>query len=184
MVSLLTQHTGVEIINNIIYRYGDFKNEYFALPKPPTYNYYWPLRFHASYVDKTVLDRTAPSFLLNGARNNKHSIKSLVSSNAFQLVILRDPVAYFSEVFDHTGISKLMGLISDSKDVFEEFSKDPLSNIDKILNYTNKFQSKFHLLKNGKFSLMCIQRADISLTGHFIDRRFLEDTYLIGRFPN
>lgn len=60
-----------------MYRYGDLNELDFALPKQKTYDFYWPLHFNPSFVDKTYLNSTAPNMLIN-ARYSPDSMASFM----------------------------------------------------------------------------------------------------------
>ena len=60
-----------------MYRYGDLNELDFALPKQRTYDFYWPLHFNPSFVDKTYLNATAPNMLIN-ARYSPDSMASFM----------------------------------------------------------------------------------------------------------
>ena len=48
-----------------MYRYGDLNDLDFALPKQRIYDFYWPLHFNPSFVDKKYLNFTSPNMLIN-----------------------------------------------------------------------------------------------------------------------
>uniref|UniRef100_A0A7M5VGE9 Uncharacterized protein n=1 Tax=Clytia hemisphaerica TaxID=252671 RepID=A0A7M5VGE9_9CNID len=138
-----------QILNNIFYRYGDFNNLYFALPKAPTFEYYWPLRFNPSFVDKLLMHQSKPNFIVNSARNSQGKLRGMLSSKTLFLTMLRDPVEHFRDIYEKIDMSKHMKSIHNSDiENFKEFIERPLANIDQILNTTKKFYPQFHLLKN------------------------------------
>ena len=65
MVLLKTHRAGGGTLANIIYRYGDLNDLEFALPKHGTYDFYWPLHFNPSFVDKQFLNSSSPNLLIN-----------------------------------------------------------------------------------------------------------------------
>ena len=157
-IALLHLHqTGNHIINNIFYRYGDYNNLYFALPKAPIFQYHWPLRFNPSYVDKTLLHRSKANFILNAGRNNEAKLRGMLSSKTRYLALLRDPVSHFRDIYSFTKMTERMRLISpnhtDSEN-FLFFTMNPLKSIDLVLNATQQFDPLFHLLKNRKKPLL------------------------------
>ena len=77
MVLLKTHRSGSGTLANIMYRYGDLNELDFALPKQRTYDFYWPLHFNPSFVDKTYLNSTAPNMLIN-ARYSADSMASFM----------------------------------------------------------------------------------------------------------
>ena len=65
-VALLKTHrAGGGTLANIIYRYGDLNDLEFALPKHGSYDFYWPLHFNPSFVDKQYLNSSSPNLLIN-----------------------------------------------------------------------------------------------------------------------
>jgi len=145
--------TGNHIVSNIFYRYGDYNNLYFALPKAPVFQYHWPLRFNPSYVDKSLLHRSKANFILSAGRNNEPKLRGMLSSKTLYLAMLRDPVDHFRDIYTFTRMKQQMQLVSpnctDSEN-FQTFMKDPLKAIDIVFNMTQKFDPLFHLLKNRK----------------------------------
>lgn len=77
LVLLRTHRTGSGTLANILYRYGDLNDLDFALPKQKSYDFYWPLHFNPSYVDKKYLNSTAPNLLIN-ARYSPDTIASFM----------------------------------------------------------------------------------------------------------
>ena len=146
--------TGNQIINNILYRYGDLNNIDFALPKAPVFQYYWPLRFNPSFVDNSLNDKRKPELLINPARNNPSGFGGFLSPKTFQLAIIRNPIHHFRSIYELSGANRYMRMLySNNTDTrnFIEFTQKPLQNIDKILNHTKRFEPALHLLKNRKF---------------------------------
>ena len=48
-----------------MYRYGDLNQLTFALPKTSTFQQYWPLKFHPSFVDTSLTFSTHADMLIN-----------------------------------------------------------------------------------------------------------------------
>ena len=65
VVLLKTHRAGGGTLANIIYRYGDLNDLEFALPKHGSYDFYWPLHFNPSFVDKQYLNSSSPNLLIN-----------------------------------------------------------------------------------------------------------------------
>lgn len=104
-----------------------------------------------------MVDKTPPNFLINGARNNKRLMQTFMSTSAVYLAILRNPIEHFRAVYYFTDVSYFMGKMSNGRrnaeEMFEDFSHNPMQHINAIINSTNEFQPKFHLLKNGSLSM-------------------------------
>ena len=84
---LKTHRSGSGTLANILYRYGDLNELDFALPKQKTYDFYWPLHFNPSFVDKTYLNSTAPNFLIN-ARHSPDSMESFMPKVGMKVIDL------------------------------------------------------------------------------------------------
>ena len=54
-----------DAITNIMYRYGVLNQLTFALPKKSTFQEYWPLRFHPSFVDNSLTFSSHVDMLVN-----------------------------------------------------------------------------------------------------------------------
>lgn len=54
-----------DAITNIMYRYGDLNELTFALPKKSTFQQYWPLKFHPSFVDTSLTFSPHVDMLIN-----------------------------------------------------------------------------------------------------------------------
>ena len=78
VVFLRTHRSGSRTIANIMYRYGDLNDLGFALPKQKSYDFYWPLLFNPSFVDKKYLNVTPPNLLIN-ARYSPDTMASFMS---------------------------------------------------------------------------------------------------------
>lgn len=78
VVLLRTHRSGSSTIANIMYRYGDLNDLEFALPKQKSYDFYWPLNFNPSFVDKKYLNLTPPDLLIN-ARYSPDTMTSFMS---------------------------------------------------------------------------------------------------------
>ena len=76
--------------------------------------------------------------------------------------MLRDPVDHYRDIYELSGANKFMRILfprnNETDDVdtrnFVEFTRNPLKNIDQILNVTKRFEPALHLLKNRKFILI------------------------------
>lgn len=77
-VLLRTHRSGSGTLANVIYRYGDLNDLEFALPKQRSYDFYWPLHFNPSFVDKAYLNSTPPNLLVN-ARYSPDTMTSFMS---------------------------------------------------------------------------------------------------------
>ncbi|XP_057309669.1 uncharacterized protein LOC130647730 [Hydractinia symbiolongicarpus] len=150
LVFLRSHRTGSHTISNIFYRYGDHNNLFFALPNAPTFQYYWPLRFHHSYIAKNLLNKAAPNFMINVARNSKHNIHSAVAKNAVKIAVVRNPVTHFQSIYEYVDVSFFMRDINTNTSQFSDFVQNPAMYIRKIMNTSNMFDPVFHLLKNGQ----------------------------------
>lgn len=78
VVLLRSHRSGSSTIANIMYRYGDLNDLEFALPKQKSYDFYWPLNFNPSFVDKKYLNLTPPDLLIN-ARYSPDTMTSFMS---------------------------------------------------------------------------------------------------------
>ena len=87
VVLLKTHCTGGNALANILYRYGDLNELNFALPKHQSYEYFWPLHFHTSFVDANFLNSTLPNMLLN-ARYSDETMKTLMKVSLWVLILL------------------------------------------------------------------------------------------------
>jgi len=67
-----------------MYRYGDLNELDFALPKQRTYDFYWPLHFNPSFVDKKYLNAT-PNLLIN-ARYSPDTIESFMPKVGIKVI--------------------------------------------------------------------------------------------------
>lgn len=151
IVFLRSHRTGSHTIANIFYRYGSNKNLFYALPNFSNFQYYWPLRFHHSHVDKSFLRKGLPDFLINIARNDFNRIKAF-AKETFTVTIMRNPVEHFQSVYDYIDMEFFMKQLSNSTDLFSVFSANPGKYIEKIINETRTFDPLFHLLTNGKYN--------------------------------
>ena len=99
-------------------------------------------------------DKEKPELLINPARNNPNGFGGFVSTKTFQLAIIRDPVKHFRSIYELSGANRYMRSLylneTDARN-FIEFTRKPLWNIDRILNFTKRFEPALHLLKNRKF---------------------------------
>ena len=150
IVFLRSHRTGSHTVGNIFYRYGENNNLYFGLPHAPNFQYYWPLRFHHSYVDKKLI-QSSPNLLINIARNNIEGIRSFAAKETYNIAVVRHPVPHFQSIYDYIDMSYFMEALSNDTNLFEEFAKDPGEGLKKVVNHTKVFDPMFHLLKNGMF---------------------------------
>ncbi|KAK3738644.1 hypothetical protein QZH41_001792 [Actinostola sp. cb2023] len=124
LVLLKTHRTGSSTLANILYRYGDLNNLDFALPKESTYEYYWPVSFNPSFIDKQYMNTSRPVKMLVNARLHRTSMALWKGKGAFMITVLRDPVSHFESSFYSNHLDSLFGL-QNSSDPLHQFLQSP-----------------------------------------------------------
>ncbi|XP_012562287.2 galactosylceramide sulfotransferase isoform X1 [Hydra vulgaris] len=170
LVYLRSHRTGSQTLSNIFYRYGELNNLYFALPNAPTFKHYWPLRFHHSHVDKSLINKVAPNFLIDVARTQVSRIKSFVSRETVFIGVVRNPIDHFQSLYDYMDISYFMALISNGTDLFSEFASNPLEKTSQFVNKTKKYEPIFDLIKNPQLYDLGFEKKDYKTK---LDLKFL-----------
>lgn len=90
LVLIRTHRSGGSTLANLLYRYGDLNDLEFALPKQRSYDFYWPLHFNPSFVEKKYLNSTPPNLLINArySPDTMASFMSKVTVNNYYFIIL------------------------------------------------------------------------------------------------
>ena len=114
---LKTHKTGSSTMSNIFFRYGDFRNLAFVLPKFVLFE--WPERFQVSFA--VPLQTRRPNILCSHTRFNKKPMNWLFpKATSKYITILRNPVENFDSTFRymHLGVRLGMGNKPDSLQKF------------------------------------------------------------------
>ncbi|EDO27378.1 predicted protein [Nematostella vectensis] len=127
IILVKTHRTGTSTLANILYRAGDLNNLQFALPKRKTYEFYWPLRFNPSFVDKQYLNASRPNLLINA--KYEQSAMSMMIGKFFDLGLMHK---YFSD--DHV-INSTMAELSKALDLvlISEYFDESLVLLTRLL---------------------------------------------------
>ncbi|XP_067051349.1 galactose-3-O-sulfotransferase 2-like isoform X2 [Acropora muricata] len=148
VVLLRTHRSGSSTIANIMYRYGDLNDLEFALPKQKSYDFYWPLNFNPSFVDKKYLNLTPPDLLIN-ARYSPDTMTSFMSKDSYFVTIIRKPSSHFESVFNGYQIDTLLGMYNVS-DPLDEFLSKPRQYLLQYLKEKPRFDMNLNMAKNGQ----------------------------------
>ncbi|XP_029213013.1 galactose-3-O-sulfotransferase 2-like isoform X2 [Acropora millepora] len=148
VVLLRTHRSGSSTIANIMYRYGDLNDLEFALPKQKSYDFYWPLNFNPSFVDKKYLNLTPPDLLIN-ARYSPDTMTSFMSKDSYFVTIIRKPSSHFESVFNGYQIDTLLGMYNVS-DPLDEFLSKPRHYLLQYLKEKPRFDMNLNMAKNGQ----------------------------------
>ncbi|RMX45762.1 hypothetical protein pdam_00004141 [Pocillopora damicornis] len=146
LVLLRTHRTGSGTLANILYRYGDLNDLDFALPKQKSYDFYWPLHFNPSYVDKKYLNSTAPNLLIN-ARYSPDTIASFMPKDSYYIAVIRKPTNHFESVFYGYQIDDLLGM-NNYSDPFDAFLTKPKQYLLQYLHQEPRFDININMVKN------------------------------------
>ncbi|XP_068754560.1 galactose-3-O-sulfotransferase 2-like isoform X1 [Montipora capricornis] len=170
VVFLRTHRSGSRTIANIMYRYGDLNDLEFALPKQKSYDFYWPLLFNPSFVDKKYLDVTPPNLLIN-ARYSPDTMTSFMSKDSFFVAIIRKPSSHFESVFNGYQIDTVLGM-HNFTDPLDEFLNKPRQYLLQYLKEKPRFDMNLNMVKNG-------QTFDLGL-----QHKYYNDPLMIERHIN
>lgn len=103
---LKTHKTGSSTMANIFFRYGDFRNLAFVLPRYILFE--WPQRFQASLA--APLQTRRPNILCSHTRFNKKPINWIFPKDSSKYItILRNPVDNFESAFRYMKLGEMFG---------------------------------------------------------------------------
>ena len=136
---LKTHKTGSSTLTNILNRYGDSRDLFFALPVSGKTSFHWPDPF---LLKSTISTTRAPNILSNHARFNKGPMHWLFpKETTHYITMLREPAEQFESAFNYFDVAKKLGVPGNVTSTLENF----LQNAE---FYLNKGKREFHLLKN------------------------------------
>ncbi|EDO36311.1 predicted protein, partial [Nematostella vectensis] len=158
IILVKTHRTGTSTLANILYRAGDLNNLQFALPKRKTYEFYWPLRFNPSFVDKQYLNASRPNLLIN-AKYEQSAMSMMIGKVRFFLpkvevahfiAILREPTTHFESAFYSYRLDALLGL-ENATNPLQAFLTSPHEHVEKYLKGTKRVDPSLNAAVNGQF---------------------------------
>ncbi|KAJ7379647.1 hypothetical protein OS493_014043 [Desmophyllum pertusum] len=148
VVLLKTHRTGSGTLANLLYRYGDLNDLDFALPKQRSYDFYWPLHFNPSFVDKAYLNSTSPNLLIN-ARYSADTMASFMPKDSYYIAMIRKPMSHFESVFYGYQIDTILGMTNTSNPL-DEFLTKPRLYLLHYLQQEPRFDININMAKNGQ----------------------------------
>ncbi|XP_029200479.2 galactose-3-O-sulfotransferase 2-like isoform X1 [Acropora millepora] len=141
---LKTHKTGSSTVTNILNRYGDNRNLWFALPVVENaFHFFWPHPFLLRYV---LAFGRQPNILCNHARYNKEPMHWLFPKETTRYVtILREPREHFECIFNFFKLQRYFDDLRNFSNPLEVFLHNPEFHLAKLhVNVTGPL----NLLKN------------------------------------
>uniref|UniRef100_W5LIL4 Galactosylceramide sulfotransferase-like n=1 Tax=Astyanax mexicanus TaxID=7994 RepID=W5LIL4_ASTMX len=97
---LKTHKTGSSTVQNLLFRLGEKEKATFAFPYY-TYQFSYPERFRAEFVDELPEDSSQFDLLCSHMRLDLNQLKKVMPLNAILITILREPLRTFESVFSY-----------------------------------------------------------------------------------
>ena len=115
-------------VQNILFRYGLYRNLTFVLPRPP--GFYWRnvISLRKSLTEKNILPppkNKSYNILCNHVIYNKEAFQKIMPSNTKYIGIVREPMAYFESVLRYTHTRVVFNKRTAGNDPIAKYLENP-----------------------------------------------------------